>query len=40
MGCVNEAKVFPLVAWDDICKPKSEGGLEIRKNNDVNKASI
>ena len=37
---INETKVFPLVAWDDVCRPKSEGSLGIRKNNDVNKASI
>ena len=32
--------MFPLVAWDNVCRPKSEGGLGIRKNKDVNKASI
>ena len=37
---VNETKVFPLVAWDDVCRQKSEEGLRIRKNSDVNKASI
>ena len=37
---INENKVFPLVAWDDVCRPKSEGGLGIRKNNDANKAAI
>lgn len=37
---VNETKVFLLVAWDDVCRPKSEGGLEIRKNNDVSKDLI
>ena len=36
----NENKVFPLVAWDDVCRPKPEGGLGIRKNNDVTNASI
>ena len=36
----NETKVFPLVAWDNVCRPKSEGGLGIRKNEDVNKASF
>ena len=36
---VNEIKVFPLVAWDDVCRPKSERGLGIKKNKDVNKAS-
>ena len=33
---INENKVFPLVAWDDVCRPKSEGGLGIKKNNYVN----
>ena len=36
----NESKSFPLVAWDDVCRPKFEGKLEIRKNEDVNKATI
>ena len=36
----NETKVFPLASWDNGCKPKSEEGLGIRKNDDVNKASI
>ena len=36
----NETKGFPLVAWDEICRPKSEGGLGIRMNENVNKASI
>ena len=36
----NEAKGFPLVVWDDVCRPKSEGGLGIRRNEDVNKALI
>ena len=33
---INENKVFPLVRR----RPKSEGGLGIRKNNDANKAAI
>ena len=37
---INETKVFLLIAWDDFCRPKSEGDLRIRKNDDVNKASI
>lgn len=37
---VNETKIFPLVAWDDIYRPKSQGGLGIRKNNNANKTSI
>ena len=36
----KEAKGFPLVAWDEVCRPKSEGGLGIRRNEDVNKATI
>ena len=36
----NGPKAFPLVAWDDVYRPKSEGGLGIRKNEDVNRASI
>ena len=24
-----ETKVIPLVAWDDVCRPESEGGLGI-----------
>ena len=37
---INEIKVFPLVASDDVCRSKFEESLGIRKNNDVNKASI
>ena len=33
-------KVFPLVAWDDVCRPTFEGGLGIKKKEDVNRASI
>ena len=36
----NETKVFPLVSQENVCRPKSEEGLGIRKNDDVNKASI
>ena len=32
-------KVFPLLAWDDVCRPKFEGVKGIRKNDD-NRASI
>ena len=34
----NETKVFPLIAWDNVCRPKFKGGLGIRKNDDANKA--
>ena len=36
----NGTKAFPLVACDDVCRPKFEGGLGIRKNEDVSRASI
>lgn len=36
----NETKVFPLVVWDDVYRPKSKRGLGIRKNNNVNNISI
>ena len=36
----KETKGFPLVAWDEVCRPKDVGGLGIRRNEDVNKASI
>ena len=36
----NETEVFLLVAWDNVCRPKFEGDLGIKKNDDVNKASI
>ena len=37
---INNTKAFPLIAWDDVCRLKYEGGLRIRKNKDVNKAAI
>ena len=37
---VNGTKAFLLVAQDDVCRPKSKGGLGIRKNEDGNIASI
>ena len=36
----NGIKVFTLVSWDNVCRPKSEGGLGIRKNDEVNRATI
>ena len=36
----NEAKGISLVAWDEVFRPKYEGGLGIRRNEDVNKGSI
>ena len=36
----NGIKVFPFVSWDNVCRPKSEGGLGIRKNDEVNRATI
>ena len=36
----KEAKGFPLVAWNEVCRPKFEGRLEIRRNVDVNNATI
>ena len=29
-----------MVAWDEVCRRKYEGGLGIRRNEDVNKGSI
>ena len=37
---VNGTKSFPLIAWDDVYRPKFEEDLGIRKNEDVNKDSI
>lgn len=31
---------IPLVSWDKICRPKCEGGLGIRKYQDVNAANL
>ena len=36
----NGTKVFPLVAWVNVCRPKSEGDLTIRKNDEVNRATM
>ena len=36
----NEARGFPLVAWDEVCRPKYGEGLGIRRNENVNKALI
>ena len=34
----NINKGLPLIAWDKVCKPKSMGGLGLRKTKDVNMA--
>ena len=31
---------MPLIAWDQVCKPISEGGLGIRKIKSMNKALL
>ena len=36
----KEAKRFPLIAWDEAYKPKSKGGLGIRRNEYVNNIAI
>ena len=36
----KEAKQFPLIAWDEAYRPKSKGGLGIRRNEYVNKTAI
>ena len=36
----NGTKVFPLVAWDNVCRPNYEGGLGIRKTDEVNRPTI
>ena len=37
---LNEAKCIPLVALDEVCRPKYDEGLGMRRNEDVNKGSI
>ena len=36
----KEDKEILLVAYDEVCRPKAKGGLGIRRNEDVNKASF
>ena len=36
----NESIGFPLVAWEEVCRPKCERYLGIRRNENVDKASI
>lgn len=36
----NKKSNFPPVAWDDVCVPKSHGGLRIRKSNHLNMAFL
>lgn len=40
MDSDNNHGSLSLVSWDKICKPKCEGGLGIRKFQDVNAAII
>lgn len=39
-GNVNEKKGWILVAWNNVCKPKSCGGLGLRKLSDMNSAML
>ena len=32
----NKNKKYPLMAWENICRPKTKGGLEVRKLKQVN----
>lgn len=32
--------IIPLAAWDKMCKLKCEGGMGIRRNQDVNAALL
>ncbi|CAN6282264.1 unnamed protein product [Urochloa humidicola] len=36
----DSSKSFHFRSWDDICRPKHEGGLGIRKLQDVNKSLV
>ena len=36
----HKSRGFPLIVWEEVCKPKFKRGLGIRRNEDVNKTSI
>ena len=37
---VEGRKIYPLVAWDNVCLPKCYGGLGIKKLTHLNKALL
>ena len=39
-GSTTEKRKLHLLSWDRVCKPKSSGGLGIRKSRNMNKALI
>ncbi|XVF36716.1 hypothetical protein REPUB_Repub19eG0082000 [Reevesia pubescens] len=39
-GSTDEKSRVPLVKWDTVCKPKSDGGLGIRKSAHMNRALL
>jgi len=34
----NTNKGLPLIVWDKVCMPKSQGGIGLRKTEDINMA--